>query len=117
MHLPELTKAVAARTGRSVSSLDGVVAAVFDAIRAELRNGGEVSIRSFGTLRVVQLPDREAQHFRTGERFVAKGRRKPKLIAARGVLDEPKVKRGKPGAYDWRQPWKESDRDADCHHA
>lgn len=85
MNKTELVAAVAEKAGLTKVDSKKAVEALLDAVKEELRKGGEVALIGFGTFKVAELPAREGVNPRDP--------RGPKVkIAAR------KVAKFRPGA-------------------
>ncbi len=79
MNRAELTTAVAARSGLSLSHVDSVVVALTSVITQELVEGRRVVLPGFATFDVVARPSRMGRNPRTGEPLEIPARRVPRL--------------------------------------
>ncbi len=67
MNKTELIAAVAEKAGLSKKDADAAVAAVFDAVTAELAKGEKVQLIGFGTFEVRERAEKTGRNPRTGE--------------------------------------------------
>lgn len=67
MNKTELVKAVAEKTGLTLTAAGNAVNAVFDAIGEALVEGQEVAVPGFGTYKVAERAARTCRNPRTGE--------------------------------------------------
>jgi DNA-binding protein HU-beta len=78
----ELAQKVASDTGLSGSDAKGAVDATFDAIVAELAEGGEVAVAGFGKFSVSERSAREGRNPATGETIQIAASKAAKFSAA-----------------------------------
>jgi DNA-binding protein HU-beta len=78
----ELAQKVATDTGLSGSDAKGAVDAAFDAIAAELAEGGEVAVAGFGKFSVSERSAREGRNPATGETIQIAASKAAKFSAA-----------------------------------
>ena len=78
----ELAQKVATDTGLSGSDAKGAVDAAFDAIAAELADGGEVAVAGFGKFSVSERSAREGRNPATGETIQIAASKAAKFSAA-----------------------------------
>jgi nucleoid DNA-binding protein len=76
---------VAGRTNVAPSVVRHVMSATFDIIAERLARGEEVSRRNFGTFEVLEKPQRNGTHPRTGEDIVIEARRLPRFRPFEGL--------------------------------
>ena len=67
MNKTELVKSVAAQVDLSDHKTEKVITAVFDTIKQQLADGGEVSIVGFGVFHVSERAERQGRNPKTGE--------------------------------------------------
>jgi DNA-binding protein HU-beta len=77
MSKTDLVNYVAGQTGLTKADSKKAVDAVFDGIVAELRRSGSISISTFGTFSVKDVPAGERRNPRTGESVQVDAHKKP----------------------------------------
>lgn len=87
MNKTELIAAVAAKANLSKKDADAAVAAVFDAVTAELKKGGKVQLIGFGTFSVKKRDARTARNPRTGAAIKIAAAKVPTFKAGKALKD------------------------------
>ena len=87
MNKNELVAAVAEKAGLSKADAQSATDAVFDAITAELKNGGDVRLVGFGTFNVTKRAASMGRNPRTGEAIQIAASNQPKFKAGKGLKD------------------------------
>ncbi|QJQ32714.1 HU family DNA-binding protein [Sphingomonas lacunae] len=87
MNKQELVGAVAEKTGLAKNDAAKAVDAVFDAVTAELKKGGDVRLVGFGTFSVTKRKASTGRNPRTGETMTIKASSQPKFKAGKGLKD------------------------------
>ena len=87
MNKQELIATVADHSGLSKGDASKAVEAVFDAIQASLKKGGEVRLVGFGTFSVSKRKASTGRNPRTGEPMTIKASTQPKFRAGKGLKD------------------------------
>ena len=88
MNKTEFVAAVAEKTGSSKKAAGEAVNVVLDTIVETLKKGEEVAIAGFGKFTVVDVPEREARNFQTGETMTVAAHKSPKFKYASNVKAE-----------------------------
>ncbi len=84
MNKKSMVERVRQLTGLDVQKTERVLDATLGSIRDELRNGGEVALKGFGTFKVVERAARAGRNPKTGEAI--------QIPASRGVKFTPSGK-------------------------
>ena len=79
MNKTELVKSVAAQAGLSDHKTEKVINAVFDTIKQQLADGGEVSIVGFGVFHVSERAERQGRNPQTGETLTIPATKKTEI--------------------------------------
>ena len=87
MNKQDLIATVADSSGLTKADASKAVEAVFDAITASLKKGGEVRLVGFGTFSVSQRKASTGRNPRTGEPMTIKASSQPKFKAGKGLKD------------------------------
>ncbi len=87
MNKNELVSAVADKAGISKGDAASAVDAVFDAIQAELKNGGDVRLVGFGSFSVSRREASKGRNPSTGAEVDIPARNVPKFSAGKGLKD------------------------------
>lgn len=87
MNRNELVDAVAGKTDLSKSDARKAVEAVFDAITATLKGGGDVRLVGFGTFSVSRRSASEGRNPRTGAKIKIAASNQAKFKAGKGLRD------------------------------
>lgn len=66
---------------------DSVVKSVFDAIKAEVKNGGKVDIYGFGSFQIAERSARTARNPQTGETIQVAAKKAVKFKASKNFKD------------------------------
>ena len=88
MNLGELTKAVAAATGKSDADMKATVSAVFEQLAKAAGRGEDVLIAGFGKFTVKDRPEREGRNPATGETITIAAAKKYGFTPAKGLKDK-----------------------------
>jgi DNA-binding protein HU-beta len=83
----ELTSKVAEAAGLTSSQADAAVKAVFAAISADLKSGGEVKLAGFGSFAVGERAARQGRNPQTGETIEIAASRAVKFKPAKALKD------------------------------
>lgn len=62
-------------------------AALIDALQCAIKNGEDVKLKGFGTIKSVTTAQRTARNIRTGERVLVPARRSAKLVLSKNYLE------------------------------
>ena len=81
MNKSELTKVLADKTGKSQKEAKAFLEAFESTIQETLRKGDKVTLISFGTFDVQEVPARTGRNPRTGEPLKIKAKKKPRFKA------------------------------------
>ena len=84
----DIAAAVAETTGKSKKESEEVVTAVFDEIKATLKDGGEVSIAGFGKFTVSEKAAREGINPATQEKITIPASKSVKFKASKTLKDD-----------------------------
>ncbi len=87
MNKQDLVAAVAEHSGLAKNDSAKAVDAVFEAITAELKSGGDVRLVGFGTFSVTKRKASTGRNPRTGETMTIKASTQPKFKAGKGLKD------------------------------
>ena len=87
MNKQDLIAAVADSSGLTKADASKAVEAVFDAITASLKKGGEVRLVGFGTFSVSQRKASTGRNARTGETMTIAASNQPKFKAGKALKD------------------------------
>ena len=87
MNKQDLIAAVADSSGLTKADASKAVEAVFDAITASLKKGGEVRLVGFGTFSVSQRKASTGRNPRTGETMTIAASNQPKFKAGKALKD------------------------------
>lgn len=87
MTKPELVKAVAEAAGLSGKDAEKAVSALFNAITAELSEGGKVQLIGFGTFEVAERAARMGRNPQTGESVEIAASKAPRFKAGKALKD------------------------------
>ncbi len=87
MNKASLVEKVQTVLGGTKADAERAVEALFDAITAELKKGGEVSVAGFGIFSVKKRAARTARNPRTGESVKVPAMNVPKFRAAKALKD------------------------------
>ena len=87
MNKNELVSAVAEKAGLSKTDESSAVDAIFDAIQAELKNGGDVRLVGFGNFSVSRREASKGRNPSTGAEVDIPARNVPKFSAGKGLKD------------------------------
>lgn len=87
MNKNELVSAVAEKSGLSKTDASSAVDAVFDAIQAELKKGGDVRLVGFGNFSVSRREASKGRNPSTGAEVDIPARNVPKFSAGKGLKD------------------------------
>ncbi len=90
MNKASLVEKVQSVLGGTKADAERAVEALFDAITAELKKGGEVSVAGFGIFSVKKRAARTARNPRTGETVKVPAMNVPKFRAAKALKDTVK---------------------------
>ena len=88
MNKTELIAAVAAKTELKKKDAECAVAAVFDAISAELAKGGKVQLIGFGSFDVKKRKARTGRNPRTGKSIKISASKYPVFKAGKALKDK-----------------------------
>lgn len=75
MRKEDLARLIAKRNGLRIYQATSLLDFIFDAIKKEVSQGGEVMIRGFGVFRAKQRKAKSAQNFNTGKTITIPARR------------------------------------------
>lgn len=87
MNHTELTKAIAAGTEMTMSSVDKVLRGLADAAMAELHDGGEVTLIGIGKLKASTRVARTGRNPKTGESIEIPAKNTVKFSPAKTMTD------------------------------
>lgn len=87
MNRTELIAAVAGEANVTREVAEKVVKATFECISAELKEGGKVQLKDFGTFEVSAREAREGRNPRTGEMMSIPAGKVPKFKAGKTLKD------------------------------
>ncbi|MGL3822621.1 MULTISPECIES: HU family DNA-binding protein [Sphingopyxis] len=87
MNKQDLIATVADSSGLTKADASKAVEAVFDAITASLKKGGEVRLVGFGTFSVSQRKASTGRNPRTGETMTIAASNQPKFKAGKALKD------------------------------
>jgi DNA-binding protein HU-beta len=90
MNKASLVEKVQAVLGGTKADAERAVEALFEAITAQLKTGGEVSVAGFGIFSVKARAARTARNPRTGESVKVAAMNVPKFRAAKALKDTVK---------------------------
>ena len=90
MNKTELIAAVAEKAGLSKKDADAAVAAVFDAMTAELKKGEKVQLIGFGTFEVRERAAKQGRNPKTGEAMTIAASKGPAFKAGKALKDAVK---------------------------
>ena len=90
MNKTELVKSVAAQAGLSDHKTEKVINALFDTIKQQLADGGEVSIVGFGVFHVSERAERQGRNPKTGETLTIPATKKPGFRAGKPLKEAVK---------------------------
>lgn len=90
MNKASLVEKVQSVLGGTKADAERAVDALFDAITAELKKGGEVSVAGFGIFSAKKRAARTARNPRTGETVKVPAMNVPKFRAAKALKDAVK---------------------------
>ena len=85
MNKTELIAAVAEKAGLSKKDADAAVAAVFDAMTAELKKGEKVQLIGFGTFEVRDRKEKQVINPQTKEKMIAPASKAPAFKAGQAL--------------------------------
>lgn len=83
----DFAKEVAYRLETSIKNASAAIDAVFDAIKEEMANGGEVNIGGFGKFTTTQKAERYCKIPSTGEEVFVPSKTSPKFKPAQALKD------------------------------
>lgn len=84
----ELVNAVAEATGRSLATVEDVLAATIKTMRTAVESGEEVTLRGFGTFKPKACKARVARNISTGESVRVAAHMKPSFKPAKDFTAE-----------------------------
>jgi len=87
MNLPELTAALADKTGFTKTTADSVIRALGETVHEALRQGDEVTLPGLGKFSVSHMEARTGRNPQTGEAIEIAARNKPTFSAAKALKD------------------------------
>ena len=87
MNKSDLVSDVAEISGLTKTDADKAIDAVFAAITAALKDGGDVRLVGFGSFSVAARPAREGKNPRTGEKLAIPASKQPKFSAGKALKD------------------------------
>jgi DNA-binding protein HU-beta len=88
MNKAEFTEAVVSKVKpndvASKAAANRIIDAVFEVIKDEVANGGEVAIANFGTFKAVDRAARVARNVSTGKTINVPAKKSPKFVPGKG---------------------------------
>lgn len=78
----ELIAQIKSKTALSATAADAVITTVFDSIGGALQSGDSVTLRGFGTFKVIERSARQGRNPRTGKAITIEATRAVKFIPA-----------------------------------
>lgn len=84
----ELVNAVAENTGRSLATVEEILAQTLKTVRAAVENGEEVTLRGFGSFKPKACKARVARNIGTGESVRVAAHMKPSFKPAKEFVTE-----------------------------
>jgi len=87
MNKTDLVNSVSDLSGLTKADAGKAVDALFEAITAELKTGGEVRLTGFGSFSVAARAAREGKNPRTGEKVAIPASKAPKFSAGKGLKE------------------------------
>lgn len=81
MSRKSIASRVSRELGKPVTECEGIVDAVFEAIREETNHKNKLIIKGFGSFIIRDMKSRNGRNPKTGEKLIIQGKRKVKFLS------------------------------------